>query len=196
MADPDRDFVRRAKAGDYEAFERLVATYERRVYTLARRILRHHQDAEDAVQETFAAAIDHIADFREESTFYTWLMKIATNQSLKLLARRKPAAPIEDETDIPHPEFIAPWPVGASARPEVAKLLASALDELDEKYRAVFVLRDVEGLSTAEAARALGITEGNVKVRLLRARLKLRERLTRALGDERRGFVRTHDHEV
>jgi RNA polymerase sigma-70 factor (ECF subfamily) len=194
-ADEDRQLVRRTRAGDFEAFEALVAKYERRLYGLALRMVRHRQDAEEVVQQTFVSVIEHLDGFREESSFYTWLMRIATNHALALLRKRahRATAPLgnggsaDHYGDLPHPEFIAPWretPEQIAQRNETARLLAEALDELDEKYRLVFLLRDVEGLSTAETAESLGITEANVKVRLLRARLALREKLTRLFGDE------------
>ncbi len=199
MSEPieaERELVRRARRGEFEAFEALVARYERRLYSLALRMVRHRQDAEEVVQQTFLSVIEHLPQFREESSFYTWLMRIATNHALALLRRRasRPTVALredgsseEDNGPLPHPEFIAQWretPDDIAQRREIRQLLAEALDELDEKYRWVFLLRDVEGLSTAETAEALGITEANVKVRLLRARLMLREKLTRLFGDQ------------
>lgn len=204
--EPDQQLVRRARAGDFEAFEALVARYERRVYGLALRLVRHRQDAEEVVQQTFLSVIEHLAGFREEASFYTWLMRIATNHALALLRRRANRATValrddvaseEEETGLPRPEFIAQWretPDQIAQRREVRRILDHALDELNEKYRLVFLLRDVEGLSTAETAEALGITEANVKVRLLRARLMLREKLTRLFGDEARRLA-PHPHD-
>lgn len=203
--DAERELVRRARKGDFEAFEALVARYERRVYALALRMVRHRQDAEEVVQQTFLSVIEHLADFREEASFYTWLMRIATNHALALLRRRANRATVTLRDDVaseddggptPRPEFIAQWretPDEIAQRREIRQVLDQALDELGEKYRLVFLLRDVEGLSTAETAEALGITEANVKVRLLRARLMLREKLTRMFGDEARRLV-PHAH--
>lgn len=197
----DGDLVRRAKAGEYPAFEALVSRYERPIYTLARRIVGNAEDAEDVVQESFASVVEHLAEFREEASFYTWLSRIATNHALKLIRKRRGLAtvPLEEETlGLPRPEFIAPWakdPAEAGKDPSIRALVEKALAELDEKYRLAFVLRDVQGLSTEAAAQALGITEGNLKVRLLRARLQLRERLTRALGDEAAQVAPPADHE-
>lgn len=193
--DEDRELVHRAQKGDYSAFEGLVAKYERRLYSLALRMTRHRQDAEEVVQQTFVSVIEHIQGFREEASFYTWLMRIATNHALALLRKRSSRAMAtlrEDRSndsyeDVPLPQFIAQWretPDNVAQRRETSQLLSEALAALDEKYRMVFLLRDVEGLSTAETAETLGITEANAKVRLLRARLMLRERLTQALGDE------------
>jgi RNA polymerase sigma-70 factor (ECF subfamily) len=199
----DRDLVAKAKSGDFAAFEQLVSRYERRVFRAAARIVGRREDAEDVVQDTFTSVIEHLAGFREESGFYTWLMRIAVNHALKRLRKRRrwlnvsDGSPQAEETygEIPHPEFIAPWrdnPALVAERHEVQKLLGEALIELDEKYRTVFVLRDMEERTTAEVAEILGISESNVKVRLLRARLQLRERITRTLGDESRRLVADH----
>jgi RNA polymerase sigma-70 factor, ECF subfamily len=179
----DALLVARAKAGDLPAFEELVSRYERRVYSLAYRMLANQHDAEDVTQQAFISALEHLADFREESSFATWLMRITSHAALKIIRKRKglPTEPLE----IPHPEFIATWkesPARLVQQNETGKLIESALAELDEKHRLVFLLRDVEGLSVQETAEATGLTEANVKVRLLRARLQLRERLTRLFG--------------
>lgn len=191
----DQRLVERAQAGDFDAFEALVSKYERRAYALALRIVRHAHDAEEVVQQTFLSVVEHLEEFRGESGFYTWLMRIATNHALALLRKRAVRATVPLEADssgdsyanVPRPEYIAVWretPDQLASRREVRRLVDEALDELDDKYRLVFLLRDVEGLSTRETAEALGITEENAKVRLLRARLMLRERLTRQFGDE------------
>ena len=204
--DPDHALVTRAKAGDFTAFEELVSHYERRLFATAFRIVGRREDAEEVVQDTFTSVIEHLPEFREESRFYTWLMRIAVNHALKLLRKNRRGlrtagggqSSSDSYADLPHPQFIAPWrenPVAAAERHELQELLAKALNELDEKYRAVFVLRDVEERPTAEVADLLGISEANVKVRLLRARLQLRERITRVLGDESRQLVPDHDHE-
>ncbi len=205
VPDPDAELVRRARQGDYEAFERLVARHEDAVYTLALRIVRNQQDAEDVVQQTFLSVLEHLNGFAGQSQFRTWLVRIATNHALKTLRKRRglPIAAIgaagkDDDASLPHPEFIAPWrddPGELARRRETQELLDAVLDQLDEKYRLVFLLRDVEGLSTEETARELGITVANVKVRLLRARLMLREKLTRALGDTEHRVIARHDHE-
>lgn len=202
--DDDPDLVRRAQAGDFSAFETLVVRHERRLFTTAFRIVRQTHDAEEVVQQTFVSAIEHIGSFREEASFATWIGRIATNHALALLRKRsRRTVPLaedqsrEEYSDLPHPEFIAEWaetPDEIAARRETRQLLDKALDELDEKYRLVFVLRDVEGLSTEETAAALAISVSNVKVRLMRARLMLRERLTRLFGDEAKR-VEPHAHE-
>ncbi len=189
------DLVRRANAGDFNALEELTTRHEQQVYSLALRMLRHRQDAEDVVQQTFLSMVEHLSGFREESSFTTWLMRIATHAALKVIRKRRGLDTISLEAtaeaarqgeSIPHPEFIADWreaPHELIARGETGQLLEDALNRLDEKHRLVFILRDVQGLSVRETAKALALTESNVKVRLLRARLALREQLTRVLGD-------------
>ena len=204
----DLELLRRAREGDFEAFSSLVERFQRRVFAVARRIVGSQHDAEDVTQQTFLSVMDHLGDFREESSVATWILRIATNHALKLLRKRRGLptvsldAPVEDGEDsyatLPHPEFIAQWrdePARLAQQREVRQLIEAALDELPEKYRVVFVLRDVEGLSVKETAEALGLSESNVKVRLLRARLDLRERLTRVLGDEATRMFPSHDHD-
>jgi RNA polymerase sigma-70 factor, ECF subfamily len=187
--DPDLELVRQAQGGDFSAFETLVSRYEGRVYKLGLRILGQAADAEEAAQNTFVSLVEHLGDFRGEAPFRTWLLRIAANAALKLLRQRRahPTVGLEvTDEDAPHPEFIAPWQDDVptlAGRAEVRQLLAAALAELDEKYRVVFVLRDMEGLTTEETAKNLQISQENVKIRLMRARLMLREKLTRVLGD-------------
>jgi RNA polymerase sigma-70 factor (ECF subfamily) len=202
----DEELVRRAKAGDLDAFESLTNRHERRVYSLALRMLRQEQDAEDVTQQTFLSALENLAGFRGDSSFSTWLLRIASHASLKVIRKRKglPTVPLEAPTDgpegvhtVPHPDFIADWrlsPEKLVARNEMRRLLDEALAALDEKHRLVFLLRDMEGLSVKETAEALGLSEANTKVRLLRARLQLREQLTRAFGDPERRVVRSPGH--
>ena len=151
------------------------------------------------------ALIENIADFREESSVATWVLRIATNNALKILRKKRTVKMIsmsemasEDSYgDVPHPEFIAPWSQTADEivqQAEVQAELEKALLELDDKYRLVFVLRDIEGLSVRETAQALDLTESTVKVRLLRARLALREHLTRRFGDASQAMTPDHKH--
>ncbi|MFA0767888.1 MAG: hypothetical protein OXFUSZZB_001216 [Candidatus Fervidibacter sp.] len=205
----DAELVRRAKAGDLAAFEELVNRYERRIWTLAKRMVQHREDAEDVTQETFLTALEHLDELRDEERFGAWLVQIATRHAFRVLEQRQRAPTISletmtsemaDEDDgepIPHPEFIADWrenPEELLMRAETRQLIEQALNELPEKYRLVFLLRDVEGLSVKETAEALGISEANVKVRLLRARLQLREKLMRYFGDEAKRLM-PHRHD-
>lgn len=197
----DQDLLTRARGGDLEAFLQLVGRLQRRVFAVARRITGQEQDAEDVTQLTFLSVLEHLDAFRGESSVATWVLRIATNHALKVLRKRRglPTTSIDDRFEnLPHPEYIASWrdtPEALAERAEVRHLLDAALADLDDKYRVVFVLRDVEGLSVRETAEALGLTESAVKVRLLRARLQLRERLTRSLGDEATRVVAGHSHE-
>jgi RNA polymerase sigma-70 factor (ECF subfamily) len=204
-SDEDRPLVRQAAAGDFAAMESLLVKYERQVYAVALRIVQQHQDAEEVAQQTFLSVIEHLDEFREESQFRTWLLRIATNHALALLRKRAVRAAVSiDERDsgdgyegIPHPEYIAAWretPEAIALRRETRQYVDEALATLHEKYRVVFVLRDIEELSTRETAEILAISQEAVKVRLLRARLMLRERLTRRFGDDTTR-VEPHDHQ-
>ena len=202
----DIECVQRAKAGDLDAFEALTTRHEQRVYSLALRMLRHEQDAEDVTQQTFLNALENLAGFRGDSSFATWLLRIATHAALKVIRKRKglDLVSLEEATElaglsetIPHPEFIADWrqsPEQMVHAREIQRLLDAALARLDEKHRMVFLLRDVEGLSIKETAESLGLSEANTKVRLLRARLQLREQLTQTLGDPATRLVRANHH--
>jgi RNA polymerase sigma-70 factor (ECF subfamily) len=202
----DLELVRRARADDLEAFEALTDRFAQRVYSLAFRILRQEQDAQDVTQQTFLSALENLKGFRGEASFATWLLRIATHAALKVIRKRRGLEVIsleeaterpDDSDAVPHPEYIADWrnsPEELVHQHEVRRLLEDALTLLDEKHRLVFLLRDVEGLSIKETADALGLTQANTKVRLLRARLQLRESLTRSLGDPARSVTKApHD---
>jgi RNA polymerase sigma-70 factor (ECF subfamily) len=158
-------------------------------------------------QQTFLSALENLDGFRGDASFATWLLRIATHAALKVIRKQKGLDTVsleeateetEDYDSIPHPEYIADWrqsPEQLVEKNEIQRLLDDALANLDEKHRLVFLLRDVEGLSVRETAEALGLSEANTKVRLLRARLQLREQLTRTLGDPERRVVRSlHKH--
>jgi RNA polymerase sigma-70 factor (ECF subfamily) len=167
-------------------------------------MLRQEQDAEDVTQQTFLNVLENLDGFRGESSFSTWVLRIASHAALKVIRKRKGLNTVSLEAatespgtfdSVPHPEFIADWrqsPERLVEQNEVRRLLDKALARLDEKHRLVFLLRDVEGLSIQETAGALDLSEANVKVRLLRARLQLREDLTRALGDPARQLVKSN----
>lgn len=190
LPDPDQALVRQAQQGDFDAFEQLVNRYEKRAYGLALRIVGQASDAEDVTQATLLKVLENIQDFQGRSSFASWILRIATNEALLLLRKRRrqktSSLDLTDSDSLPHPDFIARWkqqPEELASNAEVRGLIADALEQLAEKYRLVFLLRDVQGLSTEQAAEALGISVSNAKVRLMRARLLLRERLTRILGD-------------
>ena len=178
-----------AKSGDLGAFDELVNRYERRIFRLAMNITQNREDAEDATQDAFLKSFQHLAEFQGESRFYTWLVRIAVNEALMRLRRRRRNVtsldePVQTEEDL-MPREIEDWGPTPEQRYQVTELhsiLNNAIAELDPIFRTVFVLRDMEQLSTEEAADALGISVPAVKSRLLRARLKLRERLSRYFG--------------
>ncbi len=202
----DEQLVSRAQQGDLNAFETLATRHEQRVYSLALRMLRQEQDAEDVTQQTFLSALENLRGFRGEASFLTWLLRIASHAALKVIRKRNglptvsldaPPDGSESEGAVPYPEYIADWrhsPEELVRRNEIRHLLEEALNQLDEKHRLVFLLRDVEGLSIRETAEALSLTEANVKIRLLRARLQLRELLTRELGEPSRRVIRPPEH--
>lgn len=178
-------FVAAAKAGNPAAFEELVNRYERKILRLAQNITQNQQDAEDTAQEAFLKAYEHLGEFQGNSRFYTWLVRIAVNQALMKLRKRRGAKEVsideEIETDEnPMPREIEDWgpsPEKRYAQEELAAILTRVIGELDPPFRVVFQLRDVEELSTEETAQMLGLSLPAVKSRLLRARLKLREKL-------------------
>lgn len=179
--------VAQAREGDTQAFGELVRRYQGKIFRLAQHVTENREDAEDVLQETFMKAYEHLGQFKGDSKFYTWIVRIAVNQSLMKLRRRKTDKSVSlDETvdtgeDIVTRE-IAAWgedPEQRFSREELGGILDSAIQSLEPPYRSVFVLRDMEELSTEETADALGLSVPAVKSRLLRARLQLREKLTR-----------------
>ena len=176
-----------AREGDARAFSELVRRYEGKIFRLAQHITQNREDAEDVLQETFLKAYEHLDQFQGNSKFYTWIVRIAVNQALMKLRRRKSDKSVSlDETidtgeDVVVREIAAwdPNPEQRYSREELSGILSSAVDSLAPPYRAVFVLRDIEDLSTEETAEALNLSVPAVKSRLLRARLQLRDKLTR-----------------
>ncbi len=183
----DAALVARAQHGDTRAFDELVTKYERRVFRVARNITNNAEDAEDVLQETFWKAYSHLGDFQGNSQFYTWLVRIAVNESLMKLRRRKSGKTFSLDEGIDTGEEtvtreIAVWdgdPEQRYSQTQLRQILDDAVASLRPTFRAVFVLRDIEELSTEETANALGLSVPAVKSRLLRARLHLREKLTR-----------------
>ena len=178
--------VNAAKGGDVAAFEELVNRYEGKILRLTRNITGNREDAEDAMQDAFFKAYSHLDGFQQDSRFYTWLVRIAANEALMRLRKRRPGQlsldePIEGDNDL-MPRELEDWrpnPEREYAKAELQTLLAEVIEKLEPEYRIALVLRDIEELSTQETADALGLSVANVKSRLLRARLKLREKLNR-----------------
>lgn len=179
--------VERARAGDAGAFTELVKRYERKVYRLARQITQSDEDAEDVLQEAFLKAYSHLDSFQGQSKFYTWIVRIAVNEALMKLRKRRSdrTVPLDEPVETDEDQIvreIAVWdedPEQKYSQEELREILNQAIGSLKEDFRTVFLLRDVEELSTEETAEALKISIPAVKSRLLRARLQLREKLTR-----------------
>lgn len=179
--------VAKAREGDLAAFNELVNSYSRKIFRLAKHITQNDEDAEDVLQETFLKAFEHLGDFQGQSKFYTWIVRIAVNESLMKLRKRKSdrTVPLDEPVDTGEDTVvreIAVWdenPEQQYSREELGNILDEAVQGLRPAFRTVFVLRDIEELSTEETAEALGISVPAVKSRLLRARLQLREKLTR-----------------
>lgn len=182
------------KSGDRAEFARLVDTYSSPIYRLGMRMLGNAQDAEDILQNAFLNALIHLPQFEGRSNLSTWLYRIAANEALMLIRKKKPEVNLEpneqteaDESDDElKPVQFVDWsglPENELLSGEGKQFLENAIQNLPESQRLVFILRDVEGLSIRETAEALNLTETNVKTRLLRARLFLREQLSMYYGE-------------
>ena len=191
----ETELVAAARKGDTEAFTTLAKQYDRNIYRLAINITRNKEDAEDVLQEAFLKAYTKLDKFQGNSRFYTWLVRIAVNEALMKLRKRKSDRtvsmdePVDTDED-PVVREHADWgdnPEQQFAKTELQEILTKAIHTLEPAYRTVFVLRDVEQLSTEEAAEALGLSIPAVKSRLLRARLKLRDQLTRVFKQKELG---------
>lgn len=183
----DLTLVHACKNGDVAAFEQLVNRYQARLLSIAQHITHNREDAQDAVQEAFLKAFRNLTQFRENSQISTWLIRIALNESLIKLRKRRSIKEVSMEEDLQCEEYAAPFEV-ADWEPnpeelyrgyEIRDILRSALQGLRPGLRVVFVLRDVEELSTEQVAEVLELTQAAVKTRLWRARLQLRERLSK-----------------
>jgi RNA polymerase sigma-70 factor (ECF subfamily) len=187
--------VRAAKVGDMQAFEELVKRYDRNVFRIVQHITQNREDAEDVVQDAFLKAYRNLEQFQEQSKFYTWLVRIAVNEALMKLRRRRPERMISLDQEVETeedsmPREVADWspnPEQQYTQAELRDILSRTIQGLPAGFRMVFVLRDVEGLSTEETAEALGLSIPAVKSRLLRARLQLRERLSKYFNRQKNG---------
>ncbi len=187
--------VNAAREGDIGAFEELVRKYDRNVFRIANHITQNREDAEDVVQDAFLKAFQNLGQFQGQSKFYTWLVRIAVNEALMRLRRRRPERMVSLDEDINTgedtiPREVADWapnPEQLYNQAELKEILQKTIQGLPPSFRTVFVLRDVEGLSTEETADALNLSIPAVKSRLLRARLQLRERLTKYFKKQRGG---------
>jgi RNA polymerase sigma-70 factor (ECF subfamily) len=184
---PDVALVAKVREGDVSAYDELVRKYERQVFRIAQHITQNREDAEDVMQDAFLKAYEKLDQFQGNSKFYTWLVRIAVNESLMRLRKRRTGKMVSIDEDIETeegsvPRDLADWapdPEQNFSQTELAEILRKTIQGLPQGFRIVFVLRDVEGLSTEETAETLGLSVPAVKSRLLRARLQLRERLSR-----------------
>jgi RNA polymerase sigma-70 factor, ECF subfamily len=186
-ASHDLDLVHAAKNGDVSAFEQLVGRYDRKLLRIAQHVTHNREDAQDAVQEAFLKAFQHLAQFREDSQFSTWLIRITVNQSLMKLRKQRSVREVSLDEDFQTdgdilPIEVADWAPNPEERyrtSELRDILAKMLEDLQPILRTVFVLRDIEGLSIVQTAEVLDLSHTAVKARLWRARLQLRERLNK-----------------
>ena len=184
---PDVALVEQVRGGDVSAYDTLVRKYDRQIFRIAQHITQNREDAEDVMQDAFLKAYEKLDQFQGNSKFYTWLVRIAVNESLMRLRKRRTGKMVSIDEDVETeegsvPRDLADWapdPEQNYTQSELAEILRKTIQGLPQGFRIVFVLRDVEGLSTEETAETLGLSVPAVKSRLLRARLQLRERLSR-----------------
>jgi len=189
-ADDDMALVYACKRGDAAAFEQLVKRYDGRLFSIAQHVTHNREDAQDAVQEAFLKVFRKLTQFRENSQFSTWLFRITVNESLMKLRKQRSAREVSIDEDFQSEQDVTPLDVADWAPDpeelyrgsELRNILRRTLQELRPGLRVVFVLRDIEGLSTEQTAEVLELTSVAVKARLWRARLQLRERLSKYLG--------------
>jgi RNA polymerase sigma-70 factor (ECF subfamily) len=187
VAGDDLDLVHASKNGNVAAFEQLVKKYDRQLLRIAQSVTHNREDSQDAVQEAFFKAYQKLAEFREDSQFSTWLIRITLNQSLMKLRKQRAVREVSLDEDFQAdgdilPREVADWapnPEQLYRATELRNILMNTLKELSPILRTVFVLRDIERLSIDQTAEVLNISHGAVKARLWRARLQLRERLNK-----------------
>jgi RNA polymerase sigma-70 factor (ECF subfamily) len=186
----DAELVRRARGRDEAAIRLILQTNNRRLYRIARGILRDDSEAEDVVQETYVRAFMHLQDFRGDSSLATWLARIAKNEALGRLRRRRPAV---EWTSLPPGTLeaqIIQFPLSATsgdpeksmAQREIQHVVEHAIDELPDAFRIVFITRVIEGMNVEETAEILGLKPETVKTRLHRARTMLRDNVEKKIG--------------
>jgi RNA polymerase sigma-70 factor, ECF subfamily len=187
--DVDTELVRRALVRDEAAIRVIMQANNRRLYRLARGILRNDADAEDVVQETYVRAFTHLDQFRGDSSFSTWLSRIAMNEALGRLRRRRPAVELNslpqgmlEAQIIQFPLAAADDPEKSMAQREIQDVVEHAIDELPEAFRLVFITRVIEGMNVGETADILGLKPETVKTRLHRARTMLRDNVEKKIG--------------
>jgi RNA polymerase sigma-70 factor, ECF subfamily len=181
---PDEEVVRRILEGEGALFELLMRRYNQRLYRVARAIVRDEGEAEDVMQQAYVSAYTHLAQFEQRARFSTWLTRIAVHEALARRRRRERITEMDAMPESSGEVWTAkgPDPEQQALTGELRRALEASVDALPESHRSVFVLRDVEGLSTAETAECLGLSEDNVKTRLSRSRAALRRELLARAG--------------
>ena len=187
IKDKDFELIQAINSGQTDKFHDLVKRYEQKLYNFSLRMCRDHSDAEDMIQETFLNVFRYLKDFRYETKFKNWLYKVASSTCIKKRRKSKFAPEKELSLDDYHPEnqtevpdHVPDWalmPLDKLLNQELSSTINQEILSLPKKYRLVIVLRDIEGFSTAETAQILSLSPSNVKVRLHRARLYLRDKL-------------------
>lgn len=194
----DLDLVRAARKGDRDAFRTLFERYHRRAYALALGVLRHADDALDVVQDAFIKAHKYLDKFEGNSSFYTWLYRIVMNLAIDHLRKHRRVKPVEfDEARVDEdrsdqgllPRILGENPGRALMDKEIRKRIDAALDELSENHRAVLVMRELEGLSYEEMAKAMGCSKGTIMSRLFHARRNMQKRLLDLLDNPSRELI-------
>ena len=185
IENPEPLNLEKLQTGDKEELSKMVNLHSDQIYRVALRMLNNEVEAEDVLQETFIKAINSIDKFEGRSNLATWLYRIAVNEALMHIRKQKPDVAVihddEEDSEGISVSRIVDWcclPESEFMSSETRKIIDEAIHQLPENLRSVFILRDIEGLSIAETAQALDLTETNVKTRLLRARMKLREELS------------------
>jgi len=176
----DAEVVQRVRDGDRASFEILMRRHNQRIYRAARAILKNESEVEDAMQQAYINAFTHLNQFEERARFSTWLTRIAVNEAI---ARRQRMRTTESEEMVEQTVTRQPTPEHLAYAGELQRVLEDAVDALPEAYRSVFMLRDIEGLSTNETAEALDLGDEAVKTRLHRARALVRRAVTSRLGE-------------
>jgi RNA polymerase sigma-70 factor, ECF subfamily len=196
----DAEIVRRVRAGQTALFEVLMRRHNQRVYRVARAVMKDELEVEDVMQQAYINAFTHLHQFEERSRFSTWLTRIALNEAfgrrrrLKLDESRSVQSGLNVDRGETMDRLISPQadPERQAYAGELSAVLEEAVDSLPETYRTVFMLRDIEGLSTAETAEGLGLGDEAVKTRLHRARVMIRRAVTERLGDVTAGAFQFH----
>ncbi len=175
----DEEIIERVLKGEKELFEIIVRKYNQRLYRICRSFMKDSDEIDDIMQEAYVRAYEHLPSFEKRSRFSTWLTRILINEAIGAARKKGKFAPLDQAGDISH----TATPVHEVMNRELKQILEHAIENLPEKYRSVYVMREMEGMSTAETGDSLNISQVNVKVRLNRAKEMLRGTLGRTLAE-------------